>query len=250
MPTETTGVDYSFSRPSPAAITKAGHVAVGRYIALGSGKLLGFTEAAQLRKARLGIWLVAEGTAQRAAEGRAAGVADAQAAAKAAQELGYPDHAVLFAAVDFDATPGQVLGYLRGWKSVLGKRAGVYGGIKITSSWRVRRLIPYRWQTAAWSGGKVDPKAHIYQRIQMTRPVPGCDENVLIRPVPMWGGTFPAPPPKPAPRPKPAPARKPHAQPNVDQAIAYVTKAVAAADNPTRKAELTQALALLRKARG
>jgi hypothetical protein len=190
--TETRAVDYSTARPSAAEIKTKGYVGVGRYIALGStDKHLTRAEAVRLRARGLKIWLVAEGTANRATAGEAAGQADARDTAHAADAIGYPKTAPLFAAVDFDADPAQVEPYLRGWHAVLGARAGVYGGIRVIDA--AAGFIPWRWQTAAWSAGKLSPHAHIYQRVTMHNPIGGCDENVICRSIPLWGGTL-APP--------------------------------------------------------
>jgi hypothetical protein len=178
---QTLGVDYSFSRPSPAAI-KAFHTFVMRYLT-GNGKAVSRAEIDALHAQGLGVGFVFESIAGRSAAGRAAGTADARAALSAANALGVPAAVPLFFAVDFPATPGQVTPYFAGVRSVLGARAGVYGSYSITTA----GLAPWRWQTMAWSGGKVDPNAHLIQRITMTHPIKGCDENVLQHPLPFWG---------------------------------------------------------------
>jgi hypothetical protein len=190
---QTLGVDYSFSRPSPAEI-KAFHAFVMRYLT-GSGKAVSRVEIDALHAQGLGVGFVFESTAGRSAAGRAAGTADARAALSAANALGVPAAVPLFFAVDFDAVPTQVARYFAGVSSVLGARAGVYGSYTITTA----GLAPWRWQTMAWSRGKIDPQAHLIQRIGMTHPIPGCDENVLQRPLAFWG-------PVVAPKSTPAPA--------------------------------------------
>lgn len=202
--TETLAVDYSFSRPSPATIKAHGYTAVGRYLGGTPDKQLTKAEAATLHAAGLGIWLVFESTADRAKAGRAAGVADAKTARSKAAALGYPAACPIFFAVDFDAAASTVSAYFDGVKSVLGDRAGVYGGINVVG------LADWAWQTTAWSGGRLSPHAHLYQRVKMTNPVPGCDENVVCRPIPVWGpkGVVELAPPT-APKPTPAPAPKP-----------------------------------------
>jgi hypothetical protein len=43
------------------------------------------------------------------------------------------------------------------------------------------------WQTEAWSGTEVSKHAHIYQRVKATKNLPkGCDEDVLLKPLPLW----------------------------------------------------------------
>lgn len=226
-------VDYSFSRPSPAAIKSSGYVAVGRYLGGSSAKQISKAEADALHAAGLGIWLVWEGAADRAAQGRAAGVADAHSALASARALGYPDSAPLFFAVDFDANPSVVRPYFAGVKSVLGNRTGVYGGIRVTQA--LADLAPYRWQTAAWSGGKVDTNAHLYQRIKMTHPVSGCDENLIQKAFPMWV-------PTPA---KPTPTVPGTGGANIERAIQAINRALAKAKNPMRIKALKAAKRLL-----
>jgi hypothetical protein len=206
-------VDYSFSRPAAAAIKSAGYTAVGRYLGGSAGKQLTKSEAAALHSAGLGIWLVYESTANRALAGKVAGAADAKAAAADAAALGYPVGCPIFFAVDFDAAPAQVAAYFDGVRSVLGDRAGVYGGYKITTA----GLAPWRWQTAAWSGGKLDQAAHLYQRVRMTHPISGCDENVICKALPVW---LPATATNPATVPASKPAPK---APNLALAIQDIT---------------------------
>jgi len=202
--TQTLAVDYSFSRPSPATIKSHGYTAVGRYLGGSSGKRITRDEATSLHAAGLGIWLVWETSADRARSGNAGGVSDAHAAAAAALAVGYPTSCPLFFAVDFDATPAQVSAYFAGIRSVLGNRAGIYGGIKVTEA----GLAHWRWQTAAWSGGKVDPAAHLYQRTKMTHPIGGCDENVICHPIPLWTAAGVSKPAEKPAKEKPAATKK------------------------------------------
>lgn len=226
-------VDYSFSRPSFAEIKSKGYVAVGRYLGGSPDKQITRAEANGLLAAGLKIWLVWEGAANRAAQGKGAGIADAQAALSAAHAVGYPDSAPIFFAVDFDAQPAAVRPYFEGVKSVLGPRTGVYGGYNITRG--VADLAPYRWQTVAWSGGKVDANAHLYQRSTMTHPIAGCDEDVIQKTFPMWGST----PAKPTPTVSGSSGR------NVERAIAALDRAISLAKSPVRIKTLRAARRLL-----
>lgn len=248
--TETRGVDYSDARPAPALLVAAGYVGAGRYIALGtSDKLLSPAEAHTLRRHGIKLWLVAESTANRALAGHAAGVADAQAALKAANALGAPAHTPIFAAVDFDASWAQVADYLAGWASVLGARAGDYGPWDVIE----HSPLPWHWQAGAstsWSHGRnarLHPKAHLYQRLKPQGKLPaGCDENVVCRPIHCWGGVLAPPGAAPADR---KPAKRPAAkkQPNVDAAVAATQTALHNAKKPGRKKWLRSLLALFRK---
>lgn len=199
--------DYSFADPDPKALKGAGYVGVMRYLSMDASKNLTAGEAQKLHAAGLWVGLVWETVANRAAQGRVAGHADAATANRMADQLGYPKTAVLYYAVDFDASPEQVTAYFAGVKAEGGRPFGIYGGIKVTTA----GLAPYRWQACAWSGGKVDPAANLYQRIQPTHPVPGCDENVLMHTFPVWlpPGVKPAPKPPTKAAPKwPTPAEQ------------------------------------------
>lgn len=159
-----TGADYSFSRPPISALRDAGVRFVCRYLAPASPatapKILEASELVSLRGAGIALVLVWEGDATDAAGGRSAGVEDARAALAQATALGMPD-AVIYYAVDFDATSGDlgpsgsVRQYAAGWASVLGAaRCGVYGGYATVAAIMGASLARYGWQTTAWSAGR------------------------------------------------------------------------------------------------
>lgn len=168
-----TGIDYSFSHPSPSAITAAGAHFVCRYLApinsSTSAKVLTRAEAEALHVAGLSIGIVWEWTADRAAQGRTAGVADARAAQAQASALG-ADDVPLYFAVDFDASAAQlapsgaVYQYAAGWASVVGaSSSGVYGGYATVKALMSAGLCRYGWQAIAWSGGHWYAGAQIRQ---------------------------------------------------------------------------------------
>lgn len=169
-------LDYSFARPDPATIKSSGFDAVIRYLSPNAGKNLTASERDKLRSAGLGIGLVWEWYADRASEGREAGIQDAQAALAQANALGFPNNLPIFFAIDWDiadyapastdprAKLGIIDDYFDGVISVLGAdRVGAYGGY-----WAIKRLfdaglIKYGWQTYAWSGGQWDSRAQLRQ---------------------------------------------------------------------------------------
>jgi hypothetical protein len=174
------GLDYSGGRPSGAAVARASYGFVARYLPNGltSPRVnVSAAEVADMHANGVAVALVWESLANRAAQGRAAGVADATMAIAQAKVVGLPNSPIYFA-VDFDipdyspsatsprAKLGPVGDYFDGVASVLEHaRIGVYGGY-----WAVRRcldagLASWAWQTAAWSGGQVDPRIHLFQRI-------------------------------------------------------------------------------------
>ena len=145
------GLDYSAGRPRGAAIRAAGYGFVVRYLDNGLGEhvFLSADEVKDLRDAGVAIALVFEKKMRqgpdRSTEGRAAGIADAQAAdaqATACGLAGWP----IYLAIDFDipdyapgssdsrAKLGPCGDYLAGAQSVLGLgRTGVYGGFYAVS---------------------------------------------------------------------------------------------------------------------
>ena len=84
--------DYSFSRPSAAALVAAGYRDVLRYVSPPpNAKNLTLPELNELRGVGLGIALVWESVNQRAAtSGAQGGAADAPVANQLADALGYP----------------------------------------------------------------------------------------------------------------------------------------------------------------
>jgi hypothetical protein len=124
-----------------------------RYLSHDMSKNLTRSEATALSKAGISVVVVWETTANRAAAGRQAGVADAIVAAEQAKQCGKPGSAPIYFAVDFPAEPGQTNEYFRGVNSVIGAdRTGVYGSYRVVKSLMESRLAHFGWQTYAWSG--------------------------------------------------------------------------------------------------
>jgi hypothetical protein len=167
------GLDYAGGRPGGATIAAAGYGFVVRYLSSGGaslpGKLLTPEEYADLQAHGVRIVANWETTADRMKSGFAAGAADARAALAQLQKIGHPADRPVYFSCDFDATPADqaaINDYLHGAASVIGvERVGIYGGY-----WPVKRALDagaarWAWQTGAWSGGNIDPRIHIYQRI-------------------------------------------------------------------------------------
>jgi hypothetical protein len=161
----TSGVDYSSGHPGGAALAAAGMKFAARYVSTpGNPKNISLAEATDLAAHGVSTVLVWETTANRAAAGRTAGIADAHDAVAQATAAGMPDNRPLYFAVDWDADSAIVAPYFRGVASVIGlARTGVYGGYKVVKYMLDYQLAAWAWQTAAWSQGKQDPRAHIYQ---------------------------------------------------------------------------------------
>ena len=177
-------IDYAWAKPAPDAIKAAGYSGVMRYLSNDPTKNLTVAEAAGLLAAGLSVGLVWETISARAGQGFAAGAADAATAEAAATALGYPFYAAIFYAVDYDADPAAVAPYFAGVNSRAARPVGVYGSARVVEG----TAVPWKWQTSAWSAGRVSASAHLYQRQRATvaHPLPSTDENVVIAPFPIW----------------------------------------------------------------
>lgn len=115
------------------------------------------------------------------------GVADAQTALRLHGSAGGPSSAPIFFSVDEDISADTwkttAVHWFRGINSVLGvERTGIYGGVR-QLGWAIgdgvigHSTTPgYRWawQTKAWSGGKREPAAVLFQREVVTASDPGA----------------------------------------------------------------------------
>jgi hypothetical protein len=201
---ETLLIDFSWSKPTPAAVKAAGHVGVLGYVSHDrTGKNLSPPQARAYRAAGLVVGLILEDGSGRAKAGKTAGVADRKFAEEQARALGYPHGCVLLYAVDFDATGAEVLPYFRGVASAQSEYGwGPYGSDKVIDA--VAPLNPdAAWQCEAWSGTRISSHAHLYQRIGHTVPLikgtkgSSYDEDVVLKRIPLWGGAVAPPTEKP-----------------------------------------------------
>jgi hypothetical protein len=167
------GLDYAGGRPVPASIVAGGYSFVARYLSPGGaslpGKQLLPDEYRALLAAGIAVVLNWETTATRMQGGRAAGIADAQAAQSAVGALGVPGDRPIYFSADWDATPADqtlIDAYLAGAASVIGAdRVGVYGSYYVVQRCLDHQSARWAWQTMAWSGGQCEARAHLRQRI-------------------------------------------------------------------------------------
>jgi hypothetical protein len=114
------------------------------------------------------------------------GVADAQTALQLHGAAGGPATAPIFFSIDEDIDAGTwksvAVQWLRGINSVLGvERTGVYGSAAVCGWAIADGVIGYSttpgyrwaWQTAAWSHGKREPAAVLYQSVIVSGPDTG-----------------------------------------------------------------------------
>jgi peptidoglycan hydrolase-like protein with peptidoglycan-binding domain len=203
------GIDYSYHGPIyTASFQAAGATFVVRYLSESDHKNLHRDEADLLSDAGLDLCVVWETLADRALAGRDGGVADAHKAAGQAKECGMPDGRPIYFAVDYDA-PDQdkptIAAYLAGAASVLGgaNRVGVYGGYWVVAYCLDHNAADFAWQTLAWSGGRRDPRAQLYQHTNgvMIGGI-SCDlDSAYATDFGQWRSTIlPPPPPFPYPQ--------------------------------------------------
>lgn len=207
--TQTLLIDCAWSKPSPSAVKAAGYKGVIGYISHDTGKDLDAEQAGKYVEAGLAVGFVFETTATRSAEGENAGAEDCRYAENEARKRGYPTGCPIFYAVDFDAHPSQVLGYFRGVKAAAKRYGwGPYGSARVVAKVGKKLRPTATWQTVAWSGGVLAPRADLYQRATRSHAIKGVartsfDEDVLIRDVPLWvAGDKPGPDPHPPAQPK------------------------------------------------
>ena len=160
------GVDYSFARPGGANLRAHGKLFAGRYLWYNTAsKGINQSEWNDLVGNGVAVFQIYEEDGKEMLGGYAAGVACAQKAETYRKNNGLPEQPIYFC-VDFDANEGQqgaINDFLRGAATVIGDRAGIYAGY-----WVVKRALDagatkWAFQTYAWSGGNVDPRAAVYQ---------------------------------------------------------------------------------------
>lgn len=202
------GVDLSFARPGGAALAAAGKKFVARYLYADGegGKGLDKDEMADYAAHGLELVLIYESTAQRALDGFAAGVADAQAVAAQLAALGLPGDVPVYHAIDFDITDAQkpvAAQYLLGAKSVRGSAVGEYGGYWCVKYMAENNICSWHMQTYAWSGGQWHAAAQLQQYLNGQNINGAVDlqrsKSDNYGQVSKFGGSTPAPTPAPSP---------------------------------------------------
>ena len=160
-------IDYptGFSTSVAARFKKAGVGIVIRYVGTTKWKSLTRKEADALRTAGVDIATVYETNATWMLAGRAAGVSAAKKARTAMITCGGPRTPFVYFACDTDTQQyAAVNACLRGAASVLGAdHVGIYGNYSVCASALKSGYATKAWQTEAWSGGKLLPKAALYQ---------------------------------------------------------------------------------------
>ncbi len=196
----TSAIDYSFSRPAPAAIKAAGCAGVVRYTS-GTSKGIDHAEALALRNQGLWIGLVHEGSAGDAKLGFSRGKADAAADRTYLDTIGCPRTAAVFYACDTFSTVDQVRPYFQGVRGVALRPVGWYGGLGVGLQLHAEGLVDYIWAANAtsWSGladfAELETAAHAHGIAMLQHldhpftsiPSNAYDYDEVITPFPAWG---------------------------------------------------------------
>lgn len=232
---ETLLIDESWTRADPKAIKAAGYIGVIGYISHDKAKCMTRARAQALHAEDLVVCIVFEDAALRATEGAAAGTADRAFMAQQAKALGYPAACDRFYACDTDATAEQALPY---YKVTADDVSGPYGDLRVLEAVHGFHPTAPKWETQAWDGTEVSGIADLYQRVGKTRPkIAGVmanayDENVVLRPLTLWGPKGPQvvrpagshKPPKPAPKPHPKPVKAKGMTPFTGWMVGWLTR--------------------------
>lgn len=180
---------------APAAIRDAGHIGAFGYLSTSrpgtnfTGKPITHEWVQEMQRLNLEIiscWQYGKDATADWRRGFNGGVADARAADGQHRNIGGPEDAPIFFAVDndidWDDFSDPVYYYLQGINSVIGvERTGVYGHAN-TCIWAADEgLIGrahtdskfYAWQTRAWSNRIICPQACVFQNIVDTQSNPG-----------------------------------------------------------------------------
>jgi hypothetical protein len=179
-------LDYSAGYPGGSAVQRAGYAGVIRYLRKeGISRVLPITAAERadmLAQGRTIALVYQHVDKDRPTRGAPAGRHDAQWALDRARDVGIEPPAI-YLAVDFDANPGDVVAFFAGAREILGARLGAYGGVRVLRRLFDDGLITWGWQTAAWSDGQRDGRAHLFQRIgQVNVGGISCDVNDVLKP--------------------------------------------------------------------
>lgn len=162
------GIDCASSTLGRADQLKANRVHfVCRYLSGGSSKDITKEEADALRHAGINRVVVWEVDATDWEGGRTKGIVNAHAAQVELVKAGLRSDTPIYFAVDHDVQGSEITTageYIAGAASVLGRdRTGVYGHYELVEHVAANRICNYRWQTYAWSAGKISNHAQLYQ---------------------------------------------------------------------------------------
>jgi hypothetical protein len=169
------GIDHSGGVTDATAIARAGYRFVARYLWGNAPKGLSAAECDALHAAGLGIVALWESTAGRAADGAAAGQADAGQALLYADLLDMPTDVPIYFAIDADLDYATVAPYFTLVHLTCaqhGQPVGAYGGGHVLDQLHDAGLIEYGMIAAAtsWSHGVTPAWCQLRQIVGTTLP--------------------------------------------------------------------------------
>jgi len=163
------GIDCAskLTATSAKALVKEGITHVGRYLSA-AGKGLTKTEVTAITNAGLKIFSIYETNPIKLSYFTVEqGKVDAAAAEKLAKALGQPEGSVIYFTVDYDAQKNDFDEILAYFKAVVAGskcyKVGAYGSYSVLDYLHSKKVVDYYFQTYAWSKGKENDFAHIYQ---------------------------------------------------------------------------------------
>lgn len=151
-----------------AEFRKLGYTFALRYVVPQiQGKLVTIQEIAAAHKAGVDVGFIYETSGTTWQGGRNSGLADGELARKVLIALGAPYSVACYHAVDSQALPGQihtVQDWLEGVMTGMAPyQTGVYGEFDVVEMARANYPHVLRWQTKAWSEGRISQSAHMLQ---------------------------------------------------------------------------------------
>jgi hypothetical protein len=186
------GLDFAWSKPSIDALHAFGASFVMGYLSHDASKNLTVDYARAALAAGIDVGLFFEDEVNGTLNGYTHGVADGEYARAQAIELGYPQGACIYFAVDFDTTESQqhvidqyMYGVIVGIDSHYA--VGIYGGYYVVKRVLDANIVSYACQTYAWSGEQWDARAQLRQ-VQNGITVGGvdCDKDERHAPAGLW----------------------------------------------------------------
>ena len=163
----------------------AGVTTVIRYLARGHNwKTVSVSEAKALAAAGIKLGLVFETTGK--PHGSAEGAADGELAVRGAREVGAPQGAVIWYAVDYDPSPSDMTGVENAFMAFrqhakgAGYRVGAYASGYCNGILKSKGLIDMRWltQSLGFNGTRAAIKARDYELLQLLpKTIAGLDAD-------------------------------------------------------------------------
>lgn len=192
------GYDWAWAQISGTNVKSNGGKFAVRY--LGGSARLTPQERDNLLADGVAISLVMEQEADQAEKGYTRGRESAAQANREADALGAPADMVLWYADDKnDPSTEEETAFMQGVKSIPGRLSDMYSGGNVLAALRDAGLSPYGgWMVETWYPHAGADPAMIQLANTRDPAMLGVDPalydtNLLLRPVPMWGGTFIAP---------------------------------------------------------